>query len=196
MGTESVSTGNKDINKLCNINLYKNYLNKTLFSFAKKRTFYVVMVIVIQIFLMAFITFYVSRIKKSSEETLIMAQKHGLSVHLPSNLKEMKEVAISVAKMKAQRSALLDLLNDIVKEMPSDVWLNSLHLDDNGIISVRGTSFTASSIAEYMSRLSKSDKVKSVVFGNGGLRRNKDGTYSFSFLITTTWHRKKGKRHG
>ncbi len=181
-------------NKLCNINLYKDYLDKTLFPFARKRTFYTTIVIIAQVFLMTFITLYVNVVKKDSNRTLVVARKHGISVHIPTNIKEIREVAISVKKMKLQRAKLLSVVGEVFKDIPNDVWLNSLQANINGTISVRGNSFTASSIAIYMSRLSKNDAIKSVLFGNDGLKKNKDGTYSFSFLITTVWHKEKKKK--
>lgn len=182
--------------KIANINLFKEYVEKNafLFAFASKKTFYYMVIIIVEIMAIAVASIYIGKIKSDTEITLHTIQKNVEYISLPNGIRKMSKIVKSVKKMDKRRKTMISLLKSIVSLLPRDAWLEEFTISKDGIGLMRGSSFKPSSIAVYMSSISKLRSVKSIMFGSDGLRKNKNGTYSFTFMLKTKWYKPSKKK--
>lgn len=177
--------------KISKINILKESAGTAkIIKSGRKLAYYAAVIAVEAIFLIA-ISVYMKKVEARVSTTLLFVERKVHVGDAPKDIRLIEKEAKMIRAMTKSRDLKINIVREIANRLPSDVWLTELMVNNNGTDVIKGESFTASSVMRYMSSISSIQGVKSVRFENGGLRKSKDGTYKFVFLITESWHKKK-----
>lgn len=186
------------------INLLPEQQRAKISNVEKELTLYVLMLILVGLclgLLHGWSTGKINQLKTKKQAKIVLRQKLVSKVKQFNKLKkEMSEIKTNIEVIKqirGRQGLAVHYLDELVTYLPKDkMWFESLQLNANGQIFLRGIALDNQIVANYIERLRRSKYVSGVYLRQTSKRNiNGLGLISFQFDIRTR-PAKNGATHG